>query len=179
MLDSWILTLLWVDVKLFHLVSCFAFNQMTTKHVIRKFRKQQYMTHKLRFSYDGTSVQTEPRSNFPHIRTALASYRGSAFVTGHNSDQSGGLKTEILDYQTSTWVEADDYPYDNTNYVSFQTLHRTSFNPILSLNQSSILRISKYAAVSTAESVFINTGNFSSLKKYQIKFLAAFVSSYS
>ena len=92
---------------------------MTDKLATRKLLKKIHMSQNLFSSYDGTTVETETSSNFPHVRTALASYRGSPFVTGDNNNRNNdGLKTEIFDRQTSTWVEADDYPYTSTKYVS-------------------------------------------------------------
>ena len=46
---------------------------------------------------------------------ALGSYRKSPFVTGHNSasNDNAGLKTEILNYESQEWEEADDYPLPN------------------------------------------------------------------
>ena len=73
------------------------------------------------FSFNGATTKPETPSIFPHkyVR-ALGNYKNSPFVTGHSSSSSGyGLKTEILNYATSTWVQADDYPFSNTDeYVT-------------------------------------------------------------
>ena len=69
-------------------------------------------------SFNGETFKTEPSSKFPHGYVyALGSYRNSPFVTGHYS--TNGLKTEILNYGSEEWVQADDYPFSNGNmYVS-------------------------------------------------------------
>ena len=70
-------------------------------------------------SFDGTNFQTEASSLFPHqhVGPALGNYRDSPFITGGTES----LKTEILDYATSTWVQKEDYPFSHTNeYVSYQ-----------------------------------------------------------
>lgn len=71
-------------------------------------------------SFDGINTNPEASSNFKHNRTALGKYRNSPFVTGHAYPKTGPpLKTEILDYQTSTWVEVEDYPFSwGGKYVS-------------------------------------------------------------
>ena len=72
------------------------------------------------YSFDGNNFQSEASSIFPHHHVqALGNYRDSPFVTGHTLIEFG-LKTEILNYATSTWVQADDYPYSNAGmYVLF------------------------------------------------------------
>ena len=72
------------------------------------------------FSFNGVTTKAETPSNFPHkyVRS-LGNYRNSPFVTGHEGSSTYGLKTEILNYATNTWVQADDYPFSNTNeYVT-------------------------------------------------------------
>ena len=53
---------------------------------------------------------------------ALGNYKNSPFVTGdlyadYNEDASydGGLRTEILDYKNSKWVQAADYEFPDSN----------------------------------------------------------------
>ena len=49
---------------------------------------------------------------------ALGSYRNSPFVTGHGSSING-FRTEILNYGSEEWEEADGYPFSNGDrYVS-------------------------------------------------------------
>ena len=63
-------------------------------------------------SFDGTNFQSEPSSLFPHHHAqALGNYMDSPFATGGTDS----LKTERLDYGTSTWFELDDYPFSPTN----------------------------------------------------------------
>ena len=55
---------------------------------------------------------------------SLGSYRDSPFVTGGYAGWGNtaidGLETEILDYASGTWVQADDYPFSDTGrYVLF------------------------------------------------------------
>ena len=57
---------------------------------------------------------------------SLGSYRDSPFVTGSfatgttASSPVNGLETEILDYASGTWVQAEDYPFSrNDRYVLF------------------------------------------------------------
>ena len=54
---------------------------------------------------------------------SLGSYRDSPFVTGGYAGFAGavdGLETEILDYASGTWVQAEDYPFSrNDRYVLF------------------------------------------------------------
>ena len=48
---------------------------------------------------------------FPHFEVqSLGSYRQSPFVTG-GSIPPNALKTEILNYQSGQWLQADDYPF--------------------------------------------------------------------
>ena len=89
----------------------------------RRLTNLKYLTKKYFLRFDGSAFQTEASSNFPHYLVGtLGSYRDSPFITGgyHNHFESipnmrqfstSGLKTEVLNYGTSTWVEADDYPY--------------------------------------------------------------------
>ena len=78
--------------------------------------------------FNGSTFQTEAKSNFPHsLVGTLGSYRDSPFITGGYTSSSwpapfstSGLKTEVLNYDTSTWVQADDYPFstgDDNMYV--------------------------------------------------------------
>ena len=72
------------------------------------------------FRFNGATTKPETPSNFPHkyVRS-LGNYKNSPFVTGHSGSSTYGLKTEILNYSTSTWVQADDYPFSNTaEYVT-------------------------------------------------------------
>ena len=63
--------------------------------------------------FDGTTVKTEPSSQFSHqFVGALGSYRKSAFVTG-TYHPINGLKTEILDYRAKQWNQVDDFPTSN------------------------------------------------------------------
>ena len=54
---------------------------------------------------------------------SLGSYRDSPFVTGsfgHGSVAQDGRETEILDYASGTWVQAEDYPFaEYGRYVLF------------------------------------------------------------
>ena len=47
----------------------------------------------------------------------LGSYRNSPFITGGFGGDDGraisGLETEILDYASGTWVQAEDYPFSS------------------------------------------------------------------
>ena len=71
-------------------------------------------------SFDGTNFQSEPSSIFPHnLVKALGNYKDSPFVTGSYPDS---LKTEILDYGTSTWVQTADYPFSNTDVYVLNTI---------------------------------------------------------
>ena len=72
------------------------------------------------FSFDGVTFKKEKSSEFPHRRvSALGNYKNSPFVTGHLSSTGVtdgsiiGLRTEILDYENSRWVQAKDYPFPN------------------------------------------------------------------
>ena len=50
---------------------------------------------------------------FPHREVyALGFYRDSPFVTGHLAPENG-LKTEILNYGSGEWEQAEDYPFSN------------------------------------------------------------------
>merc|ERR1712176_432648 len=74
-------------------------------------------------SFNGATTKEETPSNVPHRHVrSLGNYKNSPFVTGHDTgsgtgSSTYGLKTEILNYSTSTWVQADDYPYSNTNKI--------------------------------------------------------------
>ena len=73
-------------------------------------------TSKIYLSFDGTSTRREASTNYQHEGCALGDYKNSPFVTGgYLSGQNGGLKTEILDYETGTWVLADDYPFSGSD----------------------------------------------------------------
>ena len=63
--------------------------------------------------FNGETIKTEASSKFPHENVyALGSYRNKPFVTGHDSSNNG-LKTEILNYGSEEWEQAEDYPFSN------------------------------------------------------------------
>ena len=65
------------------------------------------------FRFNGETFKTEASSKFPHnFVYALGFYRNSPFVTGR-SGTPYGLKTEILNYESEEWEQADDYPFAN------------------------------------------------------------------
>ena len=47
---------------------------------------------------------------------SLGNYRGSPFVSGHDSN-TNGLTTEILDYEAGEWSSRADYPFSSDRYV--------------------------------------------------------------
>ena len=58
---------------------------------------------------------------------SLGSYRDSPFVTGSFGRGTAwdspvdGVETEILDYASGTWVQAEDYPFSASDrYVLFK-----------------------------------------------------------
>lgn len=123
MLENWSSTIVMVVAIHSHSESCFVILNpeiertgqqiMLLKNVIRKFQQRAIVDRKSFFSFDGTSTHREAYTEFGHHKTALGNYRNSPFVTG-GSDQGGGasgLKTEILDRESGTWVQADDYPF--------------------------------------------------------------------
>ena len=65
------------------------------------------------FSFNGSTFKTEPSSKFLHSGVyALGNYKDSPFVTGDLSSSTvDGLVTEILDYENSEWVRAEDYKF--------------------------------------------------------------------
>ena len=111
----------WLEhARFFRLESCFASQLMPNKNVTRKFKviNLLFITFKLtkRFSrFNGVSFQTESSSTFPHEAVLnLGSYRQSPFVTGGKS-LAYGLKTEIFDRSAEEWIQADDYPFANSD----------------------------------------------------------------
>ena len=66
-------------------------------------------------SFDGKDFNIIPQSKYNHDDTrGLGSYQGKAFVTGCSNSKLGcERKTEILDLQTQTWSDGDDYPFTN------------------------------------------------------------------
>ena len=69
------------------------------------FSHQNYFSR-----FDGARFKPEPSSKFSHsLVLALGSYQNSPFVTG--SQETYGLKTEILDYKKGKWMQVKDYPY--------------------------------------------------------------------
>ena len=83
------------------------------------------------FSFDGVSFKKEVSSEFPHRHvSALGNYKNSPFVTGDLyglygstgvTDQSiYGLRTEILDYGNSKWIQAKDYQFPNSERRSVE-----------------------------------------------------------
>lgn len=93
---------------------------MPNKNVTRKFNDIHFqidMRHdSKRFSrFNGVSFQTEPSSTFPHEAVVnLGSYRQSPFVAGGKS-LTHGLKTEIFDRAAGEWIQANDYPFANSD----------------------------------------------------------------
>ena len=109
-----------VDVIHFPLASCFVFLDEPSKNVTRKFKYKVNRPHQNYFSrFNGETFKTEPSSQFPHYKVyALGSYRNSPFVAGHDSS-TNGLETEILNYGSEEWEQAEDYPFSNGDrYVS-------------------------------------------------------------
>ena len=78
-------------------------------------------------SWDGETFKNEPLTTFTHyLAMSLGNYRDSPFVTGSFATGTAwnspvnGLETEILDYASGTWVQAEDYPFsENDRYVLF------------------------------------------------------------
>ena len=104
----------------FHSVSCFVFLIELHKNVTRKFKFKITLEFlHIYFSFNGSTFQTEPSTTFAHyLTTSLGNYRDSPFITGSRDNASGqvidALKTEILNYESSTWVQADDFPFSNS-----------------------------------------------------------------
>ena len=72
--------------------------------------------------FDGVNFTREESSIYPHNEVrSLGNYRNSPFVTGQ-SNAINGLKTEILNYETNTWVEVDDYPFSNGDRFVYCTI---------------------------------------------------------
>ena len=64
------------------------------------------------FRFNGNSFKTEPSSKYSHENVgALGNYRGSPFVTGGNTGVKKRTVTEILNYKSQEWNQADDYPF--------------------------------------------------------------------
>lgn len=76
-------------------------------------------------SFDGTNTQKLASTEFKYPRCAVANYKNSAFVTGGNTRMGNGLKTEIHNYETDTWVSADDYPFSNGDKIVFYATAQT------------------------------------------------------
>ena len=78
------------------------------------------LTQKYFSRFDGTSVKTEPSSEFSHdLVHALGSYRNSPFVTGSDYLAYGlehSLQTEILDYKERKWIQAKAYPFSKSGW---------------------------------------------------------------
>ena len=114
MLESYLSIIILAHATRFHLESCYAFQDLPSKHVIRKLKKKAHLKSLKYFcSFDGTNFKSEASSQFPHAYVlALGSYRNSPFVTGQNYE-TNGLKTEILYYEAGEWRQAADYPFSN------------------------------------------------------------------
>ena len=68
------------------------------------------------FSFDGVNFKKEVSTEFRHSSVmALGNYKNSPFVTGDLYSEDGGLRTEILDYENSKWVQAADYQFPDSN----------------------------------------------------------------
>ena len=66
------------------------------------------------FRFDGVDFKPEAASHYGHqMVRALGNYKNSPFVTGSQYQRNGYLKTEILDYESRTWIEVDDYPFSS------------------------------------------------------------------
>ena len=50
----------------------------------------------------------------------LANYRGSALTTGCSTGGSCGVRTELMNLNTMSWQDEDDFPY--TQWVFYRTL---------------------------------------------------------
>ena len=115
-----------VHVIHFHSVSCFVFQfRLITTNIEIAYRKWQNISNDSLpnhfSSWDGETFKNEPLTAFTHyLAMALGSYRDSPFVTGSFATGPGldspvdGVETEILDYASGTWVQADDYPFSET-----------------------------------------------------------------
>ena len=111
-----------VHVIHFHSVSCFVFPLRLHQYIEVASREWQYKTNNSLqnhfSSWDGESFKTEASTIFTHyLAYSLGSYRDSPFAVGGYAGFAGavdGLETEILDYASGTWVQADDYPFSDT-----------------------------------------------------------------
>ena len=82
----------------------------------RKLKHKTFLSYKFYASFDGTTVKREASTNHKHARVfALGNYRNSPFTTGHHwpDETTSGYATEILDYESGTWVQVEDYPRYN------------------------------------------------------------------
>ena len=108
----WTLIMISGDVTPSHLEFFFVFQNLQTRHAIRKlfFYESRFRN----FSrFDGKSVKMESSSNYPHTRVnALGVYKGAPFVTGSHNPRN--KKTEILDYASRQWNPLADYPFSST-----------------------------------------------------------------
>ena len=117
-----------VDVIHFRLVSCFVFQPMRSQDIDNATREWAHKTNtQLKYyfsSWNGETFQTEPSTTFTHrLTNSLGSYRDSPFITGSFGEGlvPSGLETEILDYASGTWDQAEDYPFsENDRYVLLQ-----------------------------------------------------------
>ena len=77
---------------------------------LQAYEKASYLT--IIQSYDGSNFKKIEESKYSHERiSGLSNYQGQAFITGCSTCCVCSLKTEILNLQTMTWSDADDYPY--------------------------------------------------------------------
>ena len=115
-----------VDAIHFHSVSCFVSHMRLHQYIEVASREWQYKSNNSLqnhfSSWDGETFKTEAPTVFTHyLAMSLGSYRDSPFVTGssaYGSVAQDGLETEILDYASGTWVQAEDYPFSrNDRYV--------------------------------------------------------------
>ena len=70
---------------------------------------------------------------------ALGSYRNSPFVTGQDSS-TNGLKTEILNYGSGVWEQADDYPFSNGKLIFYRYVSKYFIKSNQNLHEKKMMK---------------------------------------
>ena len=70
---------------------------------------------KFNFSFDGEFFHSAGSSKYSHQRTlGLADYKGKALTSGCLDNSDCNVKTELMDMNTLTWTDGQDYPFSSS-----------------------------------------------------------------
>ena len=117
--------------------------------------------------WDGMKYEKQPNAIHFHYDTRLSVYEGEPFALGHMQERPHGNKAEVFNFETNSWKELPEYPWEpwyvvTHKYDTFKSLFSIFYYATVSLENSVIIlggwdgrndisRVAKFEAESWSE----------------------------